>query len=820
MAKRTEGLGADSKVPLRGLIDLFKELDPNTKNTLRSAFVDAEDLQNYFPRSVPEKQTRRRISGRIDTISVEIQSTLLGAFVKWNRLPDRRIAFYEIQVSDDSVFSSFETYTQVDTFISLENIRNTKFVRVRGVTASGQTGLFSETAIARPKISAPAVYSLNFYQRYGSGSDPVLSKKLIYSGGDVFATDSLPKFYSVFSDRFYLDRDIGGGIIWGSISSRLRAFADAGEVPWDRVRFRINGLAQSDVYSPLWTINYDEEDFHANEKFYAKPMTFYGKAGYTSSFGPYAVVLPNSLAGEGQNDPHQVVRRDAVDATFYWTSPMSSTSASRFDQGQLPSFDTIEPAHETHSLGIVEGQKTEWLVFRDFRFNIPSDSVITGIEANIKRRQFSQFQDPLLRDGGRAPVLLPLNKATPTFLGPLSIGRFPILDDANVGRFVFNEQNLAVLTSRTPTIASKAIGFSSNFTVTGWVLTSALDNTTRLIVATGNNMTASFVPGRVGFSVARRAIPPIIPPSTLWFRVPGLEVNAANFFTQSNEWFHFTCTCTHTIGTNTVSLRIYKNGVLFATTTGTPTGASAAVPYGWSPTALGTADLFDDNGVLFGAAILGGITNVGVFDKVLLAPEVLALFREGGRFDLRQNSGDYKSTSNLKHYWFFLPDQADIRDEAVHLVDQTDTIRTDLNDKAIVTESWPRLSNFFYTDLRQYGFLPIALSDGIPHDNHTAIGYQRYGGENDLWGKSSWTPSEINNFYFGLALRAINEPSNGYRGYAYVDHAKMTVYTVPSSSREVQIDVEVAAANQFYLEREIFGGIVNIIEMGERLDEA
>lgn len=812
MARRTEGLGADSKVPLRGLIDLFKELDPQAKDTLRSAFVDAEDLQNYFSKSVPERQTRRKISGRIDTITVTVQSTLLGGFVKWNRLPDKRIAFYEIQVSDNNIFSSFETYTQVDTFLALENLRTTKFVRVRGVTASGLTGLFSATATIRPKISAPKVYSLDFYQRYGSGSDPSLGKKLVYSGGNVFSGDAHPKFYSIFSDNFYLDRDIGGAIIWGSVSSRLKQFADSGTVPWDRVRFKVNGIARSDIYSPHWTINYDEEDFHVNEKFYSRAMTFYGKGGFTSSFGPYAVTLPNGLAGQGPNDPHQVIKQEPADASFYWTSPMSGISASRFDEGQLPESDSLDPAHEVHSLGIDEGQKTEWLIFRDFRFNIPSGTPITGIEAKIKRRQFSRFNDPLSKDSGKLPASGSIRKYTlingASFLG-IPEGAFPILEDANIGRFAFNAQSPpnVLLTSRTSNIAplGQAMGFGTEFTVTGWALTSTLTTTVRPIVGIRSG-------AQQGFFVSRASG---ANPNALQFRAGSRQLLSTNFFSASNQWFHFACTCRRTPNTNNLTLTIYKNGILAGTSGGAATATSL-----WTENNFGVADIFEDAGGEFGFSWLGGITNIGVFNKVLLTNEILAIANEGGRADLRQNFGDYESSKDLVHYFLLLPDQADIRDEAVHLVDSTGTIRTDLDDKSILDESWPRLSQFFYTDLRQYGFLPIALSEGIPHDNHTAIGYQTYGSNTDLWGKSSWTPEEVNSFYFGLALRAINEPSNGYAGYAYVDHAKITVYTVPASSRDVQIDVEVAAANEFYLQREVYGGICNIIEMGEKLSNA
>ena len=88
-------------------------------------------------------------------------------------------------------------------------------------------------------------------------------------------------------------------------------------------------------------------------------------------------------------------------------------------------------------------------------------------------------------------------------------------------------------------------------------------------------------------------------------------------------------------------------------------------------------------------------------------------------------------------------------------------------------------------------------------------------GEDDLWG-GAWTPEQINNFYFGLALQAQNIPLNGFAGNAYVDHAKLTVYTTPLSDRSVNVQLEVAAASDFYLPREIYGSLCNIISLGQR----
>ena len=103
MPRTTSGLSG-KKISLRGFTQLLKNLDPVTKNRLIEAFADAENLTDFSNRTVPEIQNRRRISGRIATIDLKVENTLLGAFLSWERLDDRRIAFYELQISDDNIF--------------------------------------------------------------------------------------------------------------------------------------------------------------------------------------------------------------------------------------------------------------------------------------------------------------------------------------------------------------------------------------------------------------------------------------------------------------------------------------------------------------------------------------------------------------------------------------------------------------------------------------------------------------------------------------------------------------------------------------------
>lgn len=824
MPRRTRGLGSASKVPLRGFTQLLQGLDPAVKNRLVDAFADAENLSDFHSRSVPDLQSRRNISGRIQKIQLFGESNLLGAFLSWDRVDDPRIPFYEVQTADTTSFSAPETTTTGETFVVFENIRTAKFARVRAVNSAGETGVWSNTVTLRPRTSAPETLSIEFYQGY-SGVDPTLSNNLVYSGG-VDTARTHPEFYSVLSKTFYADLTVGGLSVWGYVSSRLEEFADDGQTIWDRVRFRVNGLTRMEGYFPMWSIYPDATDFHANQRdATGAPMSFYARGGYTASFGPFAVTLPNSLDGEGPNDPFSVVPIEFAGASFYWSDPNNALRASRFDEAQMTGPTQPGPIHEASSLQIDEGASTEWLVFRDFRFDIRPEAPILGIEAKIKRRQISVDQNPFRKDNGFSNPLIPIDNPDPA-LQP--IGEGSILNDVDFGRFVdfpvfetvgsFPNNSRARLEGQSTTSVDgigNFLGFTGNdFSICGWFNNTFEDA----------NLSGSFR----GYGIAYFDLVnnPIAGAPDTQFRLdrqnyvtnPRLTIQGVidgrfislssnNFFSTSNEWIHIGVT----YRSSTRTFIIYKNGVPVRTIVIPAPNVTA----GLNKVQDYTFQLGDHDAVSVGDA--GGHSQWALFDSVLSGDEMMEITEARGTADLRRNFGDYESSSKLLHYWLYIPDQADIRDAAVHIVDKFGNIRTDLTNQAAIDETWPRLSTYFYTNERQFGFLPLALSDGVPHDNHTAIGYQKYGGEFDTWGLEGLTGADVNEFYFGFAIRATNEPLNGFPGDAFIDHGKLTVYTTPFIDRNIEVDVDVAAASHFYLRREVFGACLNVISLGERL---
>lgn len=150
-----------SKIPLRGIAALFNHLPPGVKSQLQAAFAEAEDLMDYHSRSAVDKQERRSLSSLVDSPVLSHTTNNRGFDVTWDRLEDRRIQNYQVQVSFDSTFPNPDTYNVVDTCFALEGLGTTVFVRVRAVRFSGECGPWSdvEQINAFATSAGPVVYT-------------------------------------------------------------------------------------------------------------------------------------------------------------------------------------------------------------------------------------------------------------------------------------------------------------------------------------------------------------------------------------------------------------------------------------------------------------------------------------------------------------------------------------------------------------------------------------------------------------------------------------------------------------------------------------
>lgn len=798
-SRRSSSLSGGSRAPIRGLTGLLRELDPATRDRLVSAFADAEDLIDFHQRGTAERQTRRRRTGRIQQITLVGESNLLGGFLSWNRVNDPRVQFYEVQLSNDSAFSNPQTIQVIESFLALENIRTVRFARVRAVTSRGDVGLFSNTVRLRPKISAPNAFSVQFYPIYEDNSDPTVTKTLEYSGG----LSKIPEFYSVLSTDFYADRIVGGVSIWGYISSRLRDFRDGENTVWDRVRFNVNGITHMDSYWPMSVLPYDAEDFHVNQRDSSgNLMTFYGKDGYTSSFGPYAVSLPTTIQGSGPLDAREVFTFETGPDTFYWDDPDNARRASRFDEGQLSSLDDDAPHHEASSRAILGvGATTEYLAWRNFEIDIADDDVPSGIEVQIKRRQLSPFNDPISQDSGFG---IPNRPITVFFVSPNTsptINNSDILVDVDTGGRYVRGGDDPLDTLRTDPDSDLGVD-PDTFTLIFWMLNEQLlidggvGDREEILGLQGDGAELFFRRETEGTTGSDRL--------TVILNSDGPGQSIAQFedvFNTNNTFIMVGFVYNNGQGT------LYIDGAARAPTTGNLSSSGQ-----FNATQL---QLFNNTGQQ-GNAFQGGLTQIALFNAFFNSADMINIGRrrELGQVDYRLNRFSEDHSKDLIHYWLFIPGQAEIKDHTVVLFDESGP-RTDLENKALSDESWPRLSDFFYTDLRQFGVLPLGVAGGVPHDNHTAIGYQKYGGLGDLWG-GSFSAQDVKSFYFGFGIRAQNT-STDFAGSGYIDNARLLIYTQPKLARTVNVGVDVSAASHFYENRQIFGGVMNIIELGERL---
>ena len=88
MPRRISGLDGGTRIPLRGLTKLLQNLPAAARDRLQSAFTDAENLLDYYDRSVRDKQEKRKLSGLVDQPVLFVEQSILGASVRFERLDD------------------------------------------------------------------------------------------------------------------------------------------------------------------------------------------------------------------------------------------------------------------------------------------------------------------------------------------------------------------------------------------------------------------------------------------------------------------------------------------------------------------------------------------------------------------------------------------------------------------------------------------------------------------------------------------------------------------------------------------------------------
>jgi hypothetical protein len=783
-------------------------MDRAMREKFENVFSEIEDMFDFHSRTVPQKVTRRRISGLVAAPIISSESSVLGASIRWERINDSRIQFYEVQVDDFNTFPNPTTFQVIETFFDVEALETTKFARVRAVRYDGLTGNYSNIATLEPTFNAPIVHAVQFYQEYTDDNEPVLGKEKRYSG------EHAPKFYTLFEADFVPTKTSGSISVWGYGSCRIDTPKDSQVQLWDRMRFLVNNNVRFEQTFPHWTNAFGDEDTGPTLSD-GTPVAFYGQGGFTAAFGPYGEPFPSTKRAEGPLDPTSVLAFYTVNFSQPWTEINSIRRPARWDTTPIATDQTlVDTSAATQQEAVVNldvSQVSQVLKGRDFKFSIPSTAAITGVEAYIKRRQFLPGIPKITDDLGFASVIRNLSQTTSDVTA----------DDV----VAFNDFNgemldLSPASPSTELVRSTPLdnlGIANVWTLSLWFVPSEnlfvpppISNF-RIIASFGSGLDNS----GIQVYAMRSDGDPTPPPNTDGFGFFLGNTTGSNRWT---SWFfgnifndlslhHIVIQWTgsrSTIGTDsgvityidgvkTNALNVFDNsgGLVTQTDSGIPNGRPIRFLHSPSNTNHLTA-------------LLG---QTALWNKLLTEDEVNRIFELEGRVDLRFNSGDYQSKDNLQHYWFLFPGPSDIRDHVVSLVDKNDklaSVQLGADNKAKTNETWPALS-VFNTD---------GTADGVPHDSVVGIGYEKYGSDNDLWGLYL-DPEDVNSFYFGLAIAGRNEPA-GIAGPGFIDHMKMRIYyDDPNAVNKVNLKIQAEGVNNFYISRELFGAAFNGIEVSD-----
>jgi hypothetical protein len=700
---------------------------------------------------------------------------------------------YEVQIADDDIFSSFETFEVLEPFLALENIITRKYVRVRGVLFGGLAGNFSSTVVLNPIITAPTAISVAFYSGYNTAeapenSLPEIGKSIHYGG------QKIPGFYTLIDHTFYAKRSIGGLNLWGYVGCRLKQFRDSNIMPWDRVRFTVNGLNVFEQQFAHWTAPFYPEE---------TVTSFYARGGYTAAFGPYLVTYPANARSSGPLDPRSAFGFYAINSGGNdWNFPRNVFRPARLDQGDVSELRTVRVTDGVSAEAFVDNvpqvEPTTLLKCRDFNFNVPADANIEGIEVQVKRRQLDETIDRIGDDLGKAPslhnVLTNAQNITTDDIVSIDSDTQPNISVDFTASIDYN--GVDQILNGPSRVSPQGLPLDMNtgdLSISIWLLPRTGAFLGRKVIFNAEGGTGA--PGlRLQNFAASGPNPQKFTVDVLQTSPVILKVHEWDSLLTANILDHIAVT--YSSSTNTLTL--YKNGVIVPATVTDPD----------NPVFNQNGNVDVEIGARLGAPVTfvwdGTIGQIGLWDKILDQDEIVEIAGSSNKIDLRFDKGDYTSSDRLRHYWLHLFNDPDIRDFRISLVDENDNLLDE--NKAITTESWPKLTTFNAD----------GTADGIPHEHPIGIGYQEYGGVRDTWEQAKWTAEQVNSPNFGVAIGARNERDSS-TGSAYIDHVRMSVHWTDFYASLVRVRVEAEAVNEFYIERELFGGLLNAIELGEKL---
>lgn len=157
---------------LRQFTKFFTNLTPSQEKEFERAVLEIQDDKELTSLETSLSLLKRKVDQRLPIPQLSVNPTVRGGIVEWDPLPDQRISFYEIDVSTESNFSSFDTFTTFGVSTVIDGLTNSVFVRVRGVRRDGTTTPYSDSIIIAPTLFDITSHTAECFYVIITGTDP------------------------------------------------------------------------------------------------------------------------------------------------------------------------------------------------------------------------------------------------------------------------------------------------------------------------------------------------------------------------------------------------------------------------------------------------------------------------------------------------------------------------------------------------------------------------------------------------------------------------------------------------------------------------
>jgi len=179
----------------------FTHLTDNQRFQLDRALGDVQNSKEITNLESSIKLLRRKPDQQLPIPQPTARIVVRGAVIEWPNLLDQRISFYEVEVSENQNFATFDTFPTFGTVTVIDGLTQTKFIRVRGVRRDGTCTPYSETLPIAPRL-----FGLNSHETEGFYILIVGDEPNIILGGEGTDLDYIPI------------NETGNSVCWGFIS--------------------------------------------------------------------------------------------------------------------------------------------------------------------------------------------------------------------------------------------------------------------------------------------------------------------------------------------------------------------------------------------------------------------------------------------------------------------------------------------------------------------------------------------------------------------------------------------------------------------------